>query len=183
MSKYYTLVAGLRELAFEGKVDAVAVRDEHPQGVSPRDRVYVDMLLGGDLDSAGKSPNKFLREWAAFDRDVRGTVAALVARRLGVMYDGAPTNEAVRAIMAGGDVLERERALDRLRWRTADELTVFDYFDIDNLLAYLVKVGILERWAALDAERGREVLGKLVMGQTDAELCAREPQRGGTPTE
>lgn len=165
MRQYYTLVAGLRELSFDGKVDAEAVRAEIREGVSARDRVYVDMLLAGDRACAERSGSRFLREWSAFDRDMRNTAAALVARRIGMQYDGVPTNEAVRTIMAGGDILERERALDRLRWRTADELTTFDYFDIDKLLAYLVKVAIVERWSALNAEEGRERLAAIVNGE------------------
>ncbi len=170
MRQYYTLVAGLRELSFDGKVDAAAVRAEIREGVSAHDRVYVDMLLGGDRAGAERSGSRFLREWSAFDRDMRNTAAALVARRLGMQYDAQPTNEAVRSIMAGGDIIERERALDRLRWKTADELTVFDYFDIDKLLAYLVKVGILERWSALDAEQGRDRLSAIVNGEEFCEV-------------
>ncbi len=162
MRQYYTLVAGLRELSFDGKVDADAVRAEIREGVSAGDRAYVDMLLSGDRDGASRSGSRFLREWFAFDGDVRTTAAALVARRFGLHYEGLPSNDAVRNIMSGGDVLERERALDRLRWKTVDDLTTFDYFDIDKLLGYLVKVDILERWSSLDADIGREKLNKMI---------------------
>ncbi len=162
MSMYYALVAGLRELSFDGIVDAPAVRREIREGVSRRDREYVDLLLSRDYDACSRSGSRFLREWSVFDSGVRRTVAAIVARRLGVPYDMHPTDERVRGILSAGNILERERGLDRLRWEVAGELSVFDYFNIDAVLAYLVRVQILERWLALNAERGKEVLNKLV---------------------
>jgi hypothetical protein len=52
------------------------------------------------------------------------------------------------------NILEREFRFDEIRWQMADELTTFNYFDIDKVLAYLAKADILERWLKLDKERG-----------------------------
>ena len=41
---------------------------------------------------------------------------------------------------------------------------MFDYFDIDALLSYLVRVNIVARWSRLDPARGRELFARLVEG-------------------
>lgn len=60
------------------------------------------------------------------------------------------------------DILERERRLDMLKWNMADEITTFDYFNINKILAFLVKAGIVYRWSKLDSKIGAEMFEKLV---------------------
>jgi hypothetical protein len=50
---------------------------------------------------------------------------------------------------------ETELALDRLRWRTIEELAGADRFSLDAVLAYGLQLRIAWRWASLDAEAGR----------------------------
>ena len=42
------------------------------------------------------------------------------------------------------------------------ELSSFDYFDINAVIAYLVRVNLVARWAALDPMRGREMFERLM---------------------
>lgn len=204
MSQYYTLVAGFRELSLNGEnrgFDAGEIRARVREAVSKHDRGYVDLLLGGGREDyyaeCARSRCRFLREWSAFDRNLRNVGAALAARRLGLPVSDALVGEGyivdalsrsaaadfglrgevsyvdtmVAAMSEGGNIIEKERAVDRLRWQMADELTLFNYFDIDKVLAYLVKVGILERWTALDAGRGGEILAGMVSGQPVQAVC------------
>jgi hypothetical protein len=60
------------------------------------------------------------------------------------------------------DIIERERRLDMLKWDMADEITTFDYFNINKVLAFLVKAGIVYRWSKLDSKIGAEMFKKLV---------------------
>lgn len=134
-----------------------------------------------------RSHSAFLRRWAAFDRDVRNIGAALSARRLGLqpasqtVGEGFVTESIARsaaadfglrgeldyvdklmsAVAEGGDIVEKERTIDRLRWEMADEITTFNYFDIDAVLAWLVKAAILRRWAALGVEQGAAALAAI----------------------
>ncbi len=71
---------------------------------------------------------------------------------------------AVVAASISGVLVAREHKLDLVRWREALELAVFDYFDIDALLSYLVRVNIVARWSRLDPARGRELFARLVEG-------------------
>ena len=68
----------------------------------------------------------------------------------------------MNAILEGGDILARERGLDDFYWKSADELTVLDVFDLDVILAFVVKLKLVERWLRLDEATGRELFRKLV---------------------
>ncbi len=177
--QYYTLVAGLRNLgAGAGAAGAAGaagvvgaggaseiaaqkiteIRDEILGELRPADRRAADMLLAlgaladlprEDIEAlyavCAHSSNRFLREWAAFDYELRTRIA-----------DGTLPE------MDIADFVARERAIDSLRWARAEELSEFDTFGSPTVLAYLVKLGIVGRWAALDPATGREMYDKLV---------------------
>ncbi|MDX9770011.1 MAG: DUF2764 family protein [Tenuifilaceae bacterium] len=60
------------------------------------------------------------------------------------------------------DIIERERRIDMLKWDMADEFTTFDYFNINKILAFMVKAKIVNRWAKLDSTIGAQMFEKLV---------------------
>lgn len=60
-----------------------------------------------------------------------------------------------------GNLTEHEKAIDDLRWNVLDELTTFTYFRIETVLAFCIKLDIVERWLRLDPETGKERLEKL----------------------
>lgn len=124
----------------------------------------------------------FLREWFAFDRDMRNVLAALAGRKAGIPYAGhlvgtgesveklrtsqapdfglgreAPLVETLSRIMDQPDIVERERALDALRWKWIDGRNFFEYFTVDRVIGYYAQLRILDRWARLDPESGRAV--------------------------
>ena len=41
-------------------------------------------------------------------------------------------------------------------------MTLFDYFDIEAVLAFIVKMQVVARWYRLDEQSGREMFRKLV---------------------
>ena len=47
-------------------------------------------------------------------------------------------------------------------WRHIEELSVFDWFNMDAILAFTAKLQIVERWLALDEDTGREMFRTLV---------------------
>ena len=59
-------------------------------------------------------------------------------------------------------LLDRERDLDDITWEKISSLENFHYFDITAVLAYVAKLHIVDRWLALDEEKGRELFHKLV---------------------
>ncbi|MBN2699476.1 MAG: DUF2764 family protein [Bacteroidales bacterium] len=58
--------------------------------------------------------------------------------------------------------LDEEIKVDKLRWRVIEEMTFFDYFNIDRVLAYLEQMLIIRRWASLKKESGEEKLRKIM---------------------
>ncbi len=74
---------------------------------------------------------------------------------------------------ADDDVLARERALDVLRWETLENMTEMSYFSMDVVLAFLLKLLLVERWKTLDAQMGRAKLDGMVKHLT---VTAAEPQ-------
>ena len=133
----------------------------------------------------------FLLEWARFDRNLRNVIAAHTARTKGrpvadsllsIEGDEIPLSLAKstaadfnlrgeldyidRLLTSLGDeanIVEKERTIDLIRWEKADSLAEGDTFGAPTILAYLVKVAIIGRWAALDPATGREMYDKLVM--------------------
>lgn len=54
-----------------------------------------------------------------------------------------------------------EKGLDTLRWDVLNELTSYSYFHIETILAFLIKLIMVERWKQLDSTAGREKLDRL----------------------
>ncbi len=71
-----------------------------------------------------------------------------------------PWTEKVLAI-SRGNLLEMEKGLDSLRWEMLNDMTTFSYFGIEKVLAFSIKLAIVERWKVLDPKTGRERLEML----------------------
>ena len=58
--------------------------------------------------------------------------------------------------------MEREQKMDELKWEKASDIARMDYFNMNAILAFLVKAKTVQRWAELDASKGQEMFKKLV---------------------
>lgn len=165
-------------------------REERSQDIDETidtDQPFEKALWTRFYELCERSENAFVRRWYAFDRQLRNIAAAWNARRSGrpiapqlvgegEINDALARNSAadfglraevdyierLLAILDNRDIVEKERALDRLRWDVAEGLTEFDYFDLDRILAYCVGIDIVHRWMALDPQVGRELFRRLV---------------------
>lgn len=133
--------------------------------------------------------NKFVRDWFAYNLDVNNVLAAAVAikhgmdvqkvivgdtevaqelRKSGTLGKNArlaallPDLKEVAEIAEIGDLLEREKRIDALRWQWLEERTLFEVFNIEAVLAYYLKAYILHRWDNLTVEEGEQVFRALV---------------------
>lgn len=125
----------------------------------------------------------FIREWFAFDRDLRNILTALSARyhdqspekaligdneliiklKQSHNYDFGlspefPFIEQLIRLHEQQDFSELERQIDFIRWNKIEELTAFSYFNLEVILGYLLKLKITRRWSMLDAQNGRKLL-------------------------
>ncbi len=184
MNNYEYIIASL---PVPGKDDArldadaliAAVRSQ----CSPSDNALIDILLDsfdGDklseafYSSAFRSRNAFIREFLLFDLKLRNTKVEYLNKALGrpagqdlmPLPQGASEEfderSAAEAVLAGKDILGREKGLDNLMWAKADSLVQLHIFDIDIILSYIVKFKIIDRWNRLDPQTGRELFRRLV---------------------
>lgn len=137
--------------------------------LTPDDRAVLDAVLA-DRPAAGSA---FSDGWLARDTQLRNAVVRARAAHLGVdarpfLRDHAGWDASVAAAVtdafAKPNPIEREMALDRIRWHVADDLAKFEPFSLSAVLAFAVKLRIAERWAALDEAKGRERVEAFVAG-------------------
>lgn len=158
-------------------------------------RRFETTLFAAYYDACRRSRSRFLRAWSEFDRTLRNVLAALAARAASrpveeVVVGGGDVAEQLQRSSAAdfglrgelpfidsviaamndeANLMEKERKIDLVRWEEASELATFDYFNINAILSYLVRINIVARWARLDAARGREMFNRLL-----AELDGKE---------
>jgi len=183
VNNYEYIIASLPDLKPETRegIDAGAVIEEVRRDLSERDARELDFLLsawdGTELDAgfyrkAAGSRCRFIREYFSFDLALRNAKVRWLNSALGraadtdtvqLSEDDIPVEtDGIDAILSGASLLDRELGLDRLVWDRVDELTALDIFDADLVLAFAVKLKIVDRWMQLDADRGRELLQRLV---------------------
>jgi len=190
MNNYEYIIAGLPSITLESKFQEGSTPDtiiaEIKNGCSKKDNALIDQLLDGFKDEclnhnfyyrALRSSNRFIKEYFRFDLNVRNAKVKYLNQALGrpsdmdVMVstaeeplDGGIFEEEskVNAALNSGDILSREKGIDDLMWNKISSIVLFDYFDIEVILAFIAKLHIIDRWYKLDAETGREMFKKLV---------------------
>ncbi len=135
----------------------------------------------------GKLQNDFLRSWFLFEFNVKNIMTALSARKYKVPYEhqiigsgeiaaairkshardfGLGNDldylEELTAISRKEDIKEREQAVDQLKWKYLDEETFFHYFTIEKILAFVIKLGMIERWLRIDKDHSNELFKQLL---------------------
>ena len=139
--------------------------------------------------SASRHKNKFLATWFGFNQTLRNLLALYTCRHLGWpaenyivgdreveekllnskakdfdLSEECPYIMQMITIANERDIARRERMIDALRWQFLEEQTEWTVFDVENVLAYYLKIGIIERWLNLDEEQGQKVFRDIVMG-------------------
>ena len=132
-------------------------------------------------------PLRFLREYYRFDLNLRNAKVRFLNRVLGrpdlqdVITGMGDTEdetldidlyrfrggefeeeEAAASALAQDSLLGREKALDDVIWEKISSLETFHYFDLTAVLAYVAKLHIVDRWLALDEQKGRDLFRQLV---------------------
>lgn len=146
-----------------------------------------DQLNADFYAQALSHPQRFIREYFRFDLNLRNAKVRFLNKELGraaemdvITGEGTDEDEnldidlyrfkggefeeqlAVQNALELGDLLSREKALDDVVWDKVNKLETFHYFDLTAVLAYVSKLHIVNRWLALDSERGRALFKQLV---------------------
>ena len=155
--------------------------------------LWEDLMSSLYLDYGMEVKNSFMSRWFELNLNIGNLLSAIYARKYGldvsqvVVGNNLIANmirenanardfgvsqeleyfDAVQRLSEESDIYERERKIDKFRWDWLDENTVFDYFNIEYIFAYLCKLQILERWVNLNAEEGERVFRELIAGLKD----------------
>ena len=183
MDNYVYIVAGLPELTsgFENMgFDYAAVKESIMELLSEKDQKLVELMEEGFDENtlsadfyvkAAESKNRFIREYFDFDGRLRNLKVGYLAKRLGkesdpylVDLEEADFDEEkqIQEILADADFVDREQRMDELKWEKASDIARMDYFNMNAILAFLVKAKTVQRWAELDVAKGQEMFKKLV---------------------
>lgn len=155
-----------------------------PSPLSPEDRLSQLYYA-----AAGRCRNAFLGAWFAFNQTLRNVLSVYTCRRLDwpveryIVGDGpveqqlltsraadfglselVPQINSLIHIAQERDIARRERLIDALRWHWLEDETDRTVFDIENVLSYYLRLGILERWHTLDKEQGEKTFRQIVLG-------------------
>ena len=183
MDNYVYIVASLPELTagFENSgFDYAATKESIVELLSEKDRKLVELFeegfneetLGADFYAkAAESKNRFIREYFDFDARLRNMKVAYLAKRLGKNGDAYfvdmpeadfEERQQIQEILENADFVQREQKMDELKWEKASDIARMDYFNMNAILAFMVKAKTVQRWAELDPAKGEEMFRKLV---------------------
>ncbi|MBS3807957.1 MAG: DUF2764 family protein [Bacteroidales bacterium] len=144
-------------------------------------------LTGMYLDHMLDLPNAFLREWYTFEMHVTNLLTGINCRKferdpeeeligdnfvtqaikhssakdfgleVELEYTGQVLNIAEKE-----NLLAREKSLDQFKWEQLNHFTLFHYFSMEVVLAYIMKLKMIYRWMKLDEKTGREMIESLI---------------------
>ena len=146
-----------------------------------------DKLYGFYYHYAIKCDNKFISTLFELNLDVNNILAAMAARKYKmevakVVVGNNFVAEALRTSNARDfgladdleyfeqlvrindtiDLVEREKKIDLLKWNWMEENTFFNYFTIEKIFVFLMKLEMIERWVSLDKNKGNEMFRQLI---------------------
>ena len=146
-----------------------------------------DRLWSLFYEYAMASSNGFVRKWYEFNLNLNNIIAAITARKYNldiqkvIVGEGDVANalrtsgardwglsqevecfEDVARLTEEDDLSQRERKADMIRWRWLEDNTFFNYFSIERLFSYMVRLSMVERWSSLDREEGQKLFRKLI---------------------
>lgn len=138
-------------------------------------------------DFMRKAGNAFVREYATFSMNLKNLVTALNCRKYGLdisrevignnefavalrtsnakdfgLSMDYPCVDKVIGLMENENLVERERGLDLIIWNFLDEAVTFEYFSIERVISFMLKLMIVERWSKMSSASGRKVFMELI---------------------
>ena len=149
--------------------------------------VWEDIIAAYYYEYAMRCKNSFIAGWFTYNVNVNNILVALTARKYKMGIDEVVIGddevatalrtsgardfgltgvveyfEDLQRLSENGNLLEREHVLDEMRWKWLDDNSVLNYFSVERLFVFLVKLGIVERWAELNADKGLEKYNNLI---------------------
>jgi hypothetical protein len=160
--------------------------------LSQSDKKLLDLLRvpidEATLEEGLKAKNRFIHEWFAFNRGINNVMVAQICRKHGFnakqqivgedevaeqlrthstqkdfgLNELSGDYQAVLALAQIEDLMQREKAIDAIRFEWLQERTEFDFFSSEMVFAYYLEAVMLHRWSLLTVEEGEKVFRTLV---------------------
>ncbi len=170
LDNYYFLIASLPALALERppNLDSTVFFERCRSQLSPR--------RYRQLENCGPTPNGSAAtaaeaQWQAWETYLRNLLILRRVHHSGheqaqkwLRHDDDVFPGIVRQVeeaITEDNPLERERALDRMRWQQLNHLAVRHEFDFEALQLYRIRLALAEKWREHDREAGRQALAEL----------------------
>ncbi len=168
MREYYYFIASLPMLEFAMKIPffygdfLIRCREQ----LNSADMGIIERVKKGPFEDT-EDPSPTFKQWKMFDRTLRNEITRYRAIRKtkdpvqyirGENYLDPFVSGFAHWAVNQDSLIEAELYLDRLRWERIEELEKGHYFDIDYLVAYALKLQILERWQRINSSDGMQVL-------------------------
>ena len=133
--------------------------------------------------------SRFLRDWFAMNRDMNNILVAQICRKHGFdqkqqvvgddeVAETLRTNanrkdfglgelpgdyDAMLGLAQIENLMDREKAMDALRFEWLQTRTEFDFFSREMVFAYYLEAVMLHRWSILTVEEGEKIFRELVL--------------------
>lgn len=131
--------------------------------------------------------NRFVASWFEFNLNINNILVAFMVRKYkwDITRNVLGDTEICEALRTSGardfglagevdcfdqlqkineitELVEREKRIDSLRWNWMEDAIFFDYFTIERIFAFLLKLEMIERWMALDKEKGSQLFRSII---------------------
>lgn len=178
------LARGLKDPQDLPKHMADFLSDIGPVGPMPKDISPADQLSWHFYEFAISHENDFIRKWFSFDLNMRNLLAGLSCRKYGfplqqhiisvndaaeLMLKSHASDFSLSSIFPHADKVcwldpnnpvAFQKAIDEIRWDYACELTDLSYFQVENVLSFMIRLDLACRWNNLKHDIGKKQFEK-----------------------
>ena len=167
---YYYLIASLPMLRIDAPPPFTTTEFQSlcRDYLTPEDFEALEAILNSKIED---STHPFVQEWRNRDTQIRNAVVRQRASNL--KQDPTPhlreqegfsahVDKLAGDAFSKGSPLDREQALDALRWDSIDELAGLDPFTGRAVLAYTLKLLLAQRWAQMNEDKGKQLGNDIV---------------------
>lgn len=174
-NSYYYLIASLPYLSFH-KLQTISILEFSSRCSSylkKNDFKVIQSIISGDPNKAAQSLN-VVSEWLKWDMELRTELAVLRAKAKGLTNGLAePLDEAEQGektsssnlamdIFSVASPMDADEMLEIARWRRLESLEHGQYFNLEWLAIYCLKLKIMERRESFDMEIGMDRVANIL---------------------
>jgi hypothetical protein len=165
------------------------IRDHFDEAKTTDPLEYPKILAEGYYTYVMEKATPFLKSYIEFDYNLKNLITAYKVGKHGVFdkdkifgsnslaqHLQSPTGknlvsdgdfdffDEIYRIALDQSFAEAERKTDYLRWRVIEDMMFFEYFTINKIIGYILKLQIISRWEHLTRDAGEKRLRSIISG-------------------